>query len=95
MRLCRQTTKNRHDENGIQSDPSNYRPFHETGGTVPCQTASAEETCDHLTTTWISRYGCPVTFQLDNGKAFVGDLTNELMKRSHIAKDKRLHPRLT
>ena len=26
-----------------------------------------------------------MTFQSDNGKAFVGDLTNELMKRSHIA----------
>ena len=52
---------------------------------VPCQTASAEETCDHLITHWISRYGCPRTFQSDNGKAFVGDLTKELMKRSHIA----------
>ena len=30
---------------------------------VPCQTASAEETCDHLITHWISRYGCPMTFQ--------------------------------
>ena len=53
---------------------------------VPCQTASAEETCDHLITHWISRYGCPMTFQSDNGKAFVGDLTKELMKRSHIAR---------
>ena len=52
---------------------------------VPCQTASAEETCDHLITHWIYRYGCPMTFQLDNGKAFVGDLSKELMKRSHIA----------
>ena len=52
---------------------------------VPCQTASAEETCDHLITHWISRYGCPMTFQSDNGKAFVGDLIKELMKRSHIA----------
>ena len=52
---------------------------------VLCQTASAEETCDHLITHWISRYGCPMTFQSDNGKAFVGDLTKELMKRSHIA----------
>ena len=42
---------------------------------VPCQTASAEETCDHLITHWISRYGCPMTFQSDNGKVFVGDLT--------------------
>ena len=49
------------------------------------QTASAEETCDHLITHWISRYGCSVTFQSDNGKAFVGDLTKELTKRSHIA----------
>ena len=52
---------------------------------VPCQTASTEETCDHLITHWISRYACPMTFQSDNGKAFVGDLTKELMKRSHIA----------
>ena len=52
---------------------------------VPCQTASAEETCDHLITHWISRYGYPMIFQSDNGKAFVGDLTKELMKRSHIA----------
>ena len=52
---------------------------------VPCQTASAEETWDHLITHWISRYGCPITFQSDNGKAFVGDLTKELMRRSHIA----------
>ena len=52
---------------------------------VPCQTASAEETCDHPITHWISRYGCPMTFQSDNGKTFVGDLTKELMKRSHIA----------
>ena len=52
---------------------------------VPCQTASAEEICDHLITHWISRYGCLMTFQSDNCKAFVGDLTKELMKRSHIA----------
>ena len=51
----------------------------------PCQTASAEETYDHLITHWISRFGCPVTFQSGNGKAFVGDLTKELMRRSHIA----------
>ena len=51
----------------------------------PCQTASAEETCDYLITHWISRYGCSMTFQSDNGKAFVWDLTKELMKRSHIA----------
>ena len=52
---------------------------------VPCQAASAEETCDHLITHWISRYGCPMTFQSDKRNAFVGDLTKELMGRSHIA----------
>ena len=30
---------------------------------VPCITASAEETCDHLINTWIARHGCPMTFQ--------------------------------
>ena len=46
---------------------------------VPCQTASEEETCDHLITHWISRYGGPMTFQSDNWKTFVGDL-KELMR---------------
>ena len=48
-------------------------------------TASEEETCDHLIKVWIARHGCPITFQSDNGKAFVGDLTKELMKRSQVA----------
>ena len=52
---------------------------------VPCQTEFAEETCDHLITHWIPRYGCPMTFQSDNRKAFVGELTKELMRGSHIA----------
>ena len=52
---------------------------------APCMTASAEETCDHLMNVWIARHGCPITFQSDNGKAFVGDLTKELMKRSQVA----------
>ena len=52
---------------------------------VPCITASAEETCDHLINTWIARHGCPMTFQSDNGTAFVGELTNELMRRSQVA----------
>ena len=52
---------------------------------VPCQTTSAEETCDDLTTHWISRYSCPMTFQSDNGKAFIRDLTKELMRRFYIA----------
>ena len=49
---------------------------------VPCQTASAEEICDHLITHWTSRYGFPMTFQSHNRKTFMGDLTKELMKRS-------------
>ena len=47
---------------------------------VPCQTASAEVTCDHSIKHWISRYGCAMTFQSDNGKTFVVDLTKELMR---------------
>ena len=30
---------------------------------VPCITASAEETCDHLMNTWVARHGCPMTLQ--------------------------------
>ena len=52
---------------------------------APCMTASAEETCDHEIKVWIARHGCLITFQSDNGKAFVGDLTKELMKRSQVA----------
>ena len=52
---------------------------------VPCITLSAEETCDHLINTWIARHGCPMTFQSDNGTAFVGELTKELMRRSQVA----------
>ena len=52
---------------------------------VPCITASAEETCDHLINTWIARHGCPLTFQSDNGTAFVGELTKELIRRSQVA----------
>ena len=48
---------------------------------VPCITASAEETCDHLINTWIAIHGCPMTFQSDNGTSFVGELTKELMPR--------------
>ena len=66
-----------HDSLGLQSGAGNDRSFHET--------ASAEETCNHLINVWIARQGCPVTFQSDNGKAFVGDLTKELMKRSQVA----------
>ena len=48
---------------------------------APCMRASTEETCDHLMNVWIARHGCPITFQSDIGKAFVRDLTKELMKR--------------
>ena len=49
---------------------------HFTSWRKRCPVSSAEETCDHLITHWISPYGCPMTFQSDNGKA---------LKRSHIA----------
>ena len=52
---------------------------------VPCKIVSAEETCDHLINTWTARHGCTMTFQPDNGTAFVGELTKELMRRSHVA----------
>ena len=52
---------------------------------APCMTASAQETCDYLINVWIAKHGCPNTFQSDNGKAFAGDLTKELMKRSQVA----------
>ena len=62
---------------------------------VPCITASAEETCDHLINTWIARHGCPMTFQSDNGTAFVGELTKDLMRRSQVAQapSTTYHPR--
>ena len=44
----------------------------------PCMT----EPCINV---WIARHGCPISFQSDNGKAFVGDLTKDLMKRSQVA----------
>ena len=49
---------------------------------VPCITASAEETCDHLINTLIARHGCTMTFQSDNGTAFVGQLIKALMRRA-------------
>ena len=59
--------------------------FTKNAEAAPCMTASAEETCDHLINVWIARHGCPITIQSDNGKAVVGDLTKELLKRSQVA----------
>ena len=53
---------------------------------VPCITASADETCNHLINTRIARHGFPMTFQSENGTASVGELTMELMRRSHVAR---------
>ena len=53
---------------------------------APCMTASAEETCDHSINVWIARHGCPITFQSEYGRTFVGDLKKELMKRSQVAR---------
>ena len=53
--------------------------------TVPCITASAEETSDHPIITWIASHGFPMTFQSDNETIFVGELTKERMRRSQVA----------
>ena len=58
--------------------------FTKNAEAVPCITASVEETCDHLINTWIARHGCQMTFQSDNGKAFVEELTKDLMRRSQV-----------
>ena len=52
---------------------------------APCMTASAEEMCDQLIKAWKARHGCAITFQSGSGKAFVCDLTKELLKRSQVA----------
>ena len=59
--------------------------FTEYAEAVPCITASAEETCNYLINTWIARHGCPMTFQSDNGKTFVRELTKVLMRGSQVA----------
>ena len=52
---------------------------------APCMSALADETCNHSINVWIARHGCPITFQSDNDKGFVGDLTKELLERSQVA----------
>ena len=69
----------------IRKDLNTRRTFVQVAAEHPCMTASAAETCDHLINVCIARHGCPITFQSDNGKSFVGDLTKELMKRSQVA----------
>ena len=71
-------------DSGYKKILVNIDHFTKMAEAVTCQTASVEETCDHLITHWISR--CPMTFQSDNGKFFVGELTKELMRRCHIAR---------
>ena len=60
-------------------------PFTKYAEAVPYITASAEESCDHLINTWIARHGCLMTFQSDNGTAFVGELMMELIRTSQVA----------
>ena len=62
---------------------------------VPCIIASAEETCEHLITPWISRHVCPMTFQSDNGTPFVGEFIKELMRpfRVALSHSTSYHPR--
>ena len=62
-----------------------------------CITASAEETYHHLINNWIARHGWAITFQSDNGTAFVGELTKTLIRRYQVtqAHSATYHPRLT
>ena len=59
--------------------------FKKFAETVPCITASAEETSDHPINTWIASHGFPMTFQSESETAFVGELTKEHMRRSQVA----------
>ena len=59
--------------------------FRKLAKAVPGQTATAEETCDHLIPHWLSRCGCLMIFQSDNYKEIARDQTNELMKRSQVS----------
>ena len=59
--------------------------FTKYGEAVPSIIASSGEKCGHLINTWIVRHRCPMTLQLDNGTAFVGGFTKELMRCSQVA----------
>ena len=58
---------------------------------MPFITASAEETCDRLINKWIAKNGCPMTFQSDNGLAFVGELTKNLAHETLTGGSSLLH----
>ena len=86
MRWCRLTTRKKSmTDSGYTQVLAMRDHFTKYAEAVPCITASAQETYDHLINTWIARHGCPMTFQSDNGAAFVGELTKELMRRSQVA----------
>ena len=59
----------------------------QTSNERPTQSTHATGRSDsgNMINTWIARHGCPMTFQSDNGTAFVGELTKELMRRSQVA----------
>ena len=59
--------------------------FTKNAEATSCMTASAEENYDLFINVWNARHGCPIRFQSENGKAFVGYLTKELKKRSQVA----------
>ena len=80
-----QSSEKMHDDHGYNHVLVMIDHFTKYAEAAPCMTASAEETCDPLINVWIARHGCPITFQSDNGKAFVGNLTEELTKRLQVA----------
>ena len=54
---------------------------------VPCITASAEETCDHLINTWIARHGCPMTFQYEGKKTSPQVYVRDVIRRQQELND--------
>jgi transposase InsO family protein len=52
----------------------------------PVTQITAESICNALVSSWISRYGCPITITTDQGRQFESDLFSRLMKRLGINK---------
>ena len=74
-----------HDSHGLQCGAGNDRSFHEICRGSHLHDNTSGRSVQTLDKCLDSETQLPITFQSDNGKAFVGDLTKELMKRSQVA----------
>ena len=74
-----------HDRQRLQPSLGHDRSLHEVCRGRALHNCLGGRDMHHLINTWIARHGCPMTFQSDNGTAFVGELTKELMRRSQVA----------